>query len=105
MTQDMNRLLANNPQLQALMSNPEARLVMVEQLTKQFEEMFRTRKINKPKYLDALRWAQQIREQAFVDKQRMQEQNMQQQQNMQPRPGMGGPMPWATGQGPMGQQV
>ena len=42
MTQDMNRLLANNPQLQNVMSNPEARLVMVEQLTKQFEDMFVT---------------------------------------------------------------
>ena len=93
MTQDMNRLLANNPQLQNVMSNPEARLVMVEQLTKQFEDMFRNRKINKPKYLDALRWAQQIREQAFVDKQRMQE--------TMHRPG---PSPWVNGQGPMGHQ-
>ena len=82
MNNDLNRFLTDQPQLQALITNPEGRLLMGQQLMKQFEEMAKSGKISGQKYGEAMRWVNKFREQAFVDRQRM----------MQNRTNMPGPM-------------
>ena len=68
MNNDLNRWLMDQPQVQALIANPEGRLLMVQQLMKQFEEMAKSGKISSQKYSETMRWASKFREQAFVDR-------------------------------------